>query len=154
ERWAEMVDRWQYGDPARPADPSVEAWAAMVRAVLCRRGVEQMRTDADEAARRFAAGSFMTPTPVHMQGLARVLSGDLDGSDACLQEAISIAEEVGSPEDLILALCERSLVAMARGEWSQAETLAGEAGAAVRRARLEESYPTPLVCAVQARAAI
>ena len=28
ERWADAVDRWQYGDPARPGDPSVEAWAA------------------------------------------------------------------------------------------------------------------------------
>ena len=27
ERWAGVVDRWQYGDPARPADPSAEAWA-------------------------------------------------------------------------------------------------------------------------------
>ena len=29
ERWADAVDRWQYGDPARPGDPSAEAWAAV-----------------------------------------------------------------------------------------------------------------------------
>ena len=28
ERWADAVDRWQYGDAARPDDPSAEAWAA------------------------------------------------------------------------------------------------------------------------------
>ena len=28
ERWADAVDRWQYGDPARPDDPAAEAWAA------------------------------------------------------------------------------------------------------------------------------
>src|SRR5580693_2597498 len=49
ERLADAVDRWQYGDPARPGDPSAEAWAALLRAVLCRRGAEQMRADADEA---------------------------------------------------------------------------------------------------------
>ena len=32
ERWADAVDRWQYGDPARPDDPATEAWAIMVRA--------------------------------------------------------------------------------------------------------------------------
>ena len=34
ERWADAVDRWQYGDPARPDDPSAEAWAALLRACL------------------------------------------------------------------------------------------------------------------------
>ena len=38
ERWAEVVDRWQYGNPARPDDPATEAWAAMVRALFCRHG--------------------------------------------------------------------------------------------------------------------
>src|ERR1700749_5237892 len=38
ERAADAVDRWQYGDPARPGDPSTEAWAALLRAFLCRRG--------------------------------------------------------------------------------------------------------------------
>ena len=82
ERWADAVDRWQYGDPARPDDPAAEAWAAMLRAILCRRGVEQMRADADEAVRRFAAESFVTPAPALLQGIARVLCGDLDGGDA------------------------------------------------------------------------
>ena len=49
-RWADAVDRWQYGDGSRPPDPSTEAWAALLRAILCRRGTEQMRSDADEAA--------------------------------------------------------------------------------------------------------
>ena len=57
-------------------------------------------------------------------------------------------------DDLAVALCERSLVAMARGEWDRAEVLAGQAGAVLRRAGIEESYATPLVCAVQARAAM
>jgi LuxR family transcriptional regulator, maltose regulon positive regulatory protein len=154
ERWADAVDRWQYGDPARPDDPSTEAWAAMVRAVLCRHGVERMRADADEAVSRFAAGSFVTPTPALMQGIARVLSGDLDGGDASLEDAASIAEQVGSPEDLVAALCERALVAITRGEWDRAEALSSQARTALRRARCEESYATPLVCAAQARVAL
>jgi len=151
ERWADVVDRWQYGDTARPDDPSTVAWATMVRAVLCRHGVEQMRADADEAVRMFAAGNFVSPTPVLVQGLARVLSGDPGDGDVCLEDAISLGEEVGSSDDVVIALCERSLVAMARGEWGRAETFAGQARAVSSRARLEESYFTPLVCAVQAR---
>jgi LuxR family transcriptional regulator, maltose regulon positive regulatory protein len=154
ERWADAVDRRQYGDTARPADPSTEAWAAMVRALLRRQGAAQMRADADEAVRRFVTESFVIPTHKLVQGIARVLSGDLDGGDASLEDAASIAEEVGSPEDLVLALCERALVAITRGEWDRAEALSGQARTALRRARREESYATPLVCAAQARVAL
>ena len=154
ERWADAVDCWQYGDPARPGDPAAKAWAAVMRTFLCRGGAEQMRADADEAVRRFAAQSFVTPAPAFLQGIARVLCGDLDGGDATLEDGISVGEEVGAHEDVALAMCERSLVAIARGEWGWAETLAGQADAVLRRAGIEESYATPLVCAVQARVAM
>src|ERR1022692_4518972 len=154
ERWAGVVDRWQYGDPARPGDPSAEAWAAVMRTFLCRRGVEQMRADADEAVQRFAAENFVTPAPAFLQGIARVLCGDLDGGDEALEDGVSVGEEVGAHEDVALALCERSLLAMARSDWGRAEVLAGQAGAVLRPAGLEDSDATPLLSAVQARAAM
>ena len=154
ERWADAVDRWQYGDPARPGDPSAEAWAALLRAILCRRGTEQMRADADEAVRRFAAGSFVTPAPALLQGIARILCGDLDGGDASLADAVSVGEEADAPDDLAVALCERSLMAMAHNQWDRAEVLAGQAGTVLHRAGIEESFATPLICALRARAAI
>jgi len=154
ERWAEMVDRWQYQQAARADDPSAEAWAAMVRASLCRHGVKQMRADADEAVRRLAAENIVAPVAALLQGVARILCGDLDGGDASLQDAVSALEKVGAHENLAIALCERSLVAMARGDWSRAGALAGQAGLVLRRAGIEDSYATPLVCAVQARTAL
>jgi LuxR family transcriptional regulator, maltose regulon positive regulatory protein len=154
ERWADVVDRWQYGDASRPGDPSAEAWAALMRAWLCRRGAEQMRADADEAVRRFSAESFVTPAPALTRGIARILCGDLEGGDASLRDAVDVGEEVGAHEDVALALCVRSLVAMAGSDWGRAEALAGQSGAVLRRAGIEETYATPLVCAAQARAAM
>jgi LuxR family maltose regulon positive regulatory protein len=154
ERWADAIDRWQYQDGAQPDDPAAEAWAALLRAFLCRRGVEQMRADTDEAVHRFAAGSFATPAPAFLRGLACVLSGDLDGGDASLEDALGVPQEAGAPEDFAAAYCERSMVAMARGDWAQAQSLAGQAGAVLRRAGIEEGFLTPLACAVQARVAI
>jgi LuxR family maltose regulon positive regulatory protein len=113
-----------------------------------------MRADADEAARRFAAGSFVTPAPALMQGIARILCGDLEEGDESLEDAVSVREVTGSPEDLAVALCERSLVAMARSQWDRAEVLSGRARAVLRRAGVEASFAIPLICALRARAAV
>jgi LuxR family maltose regulon positive regulatory protein len=156
ERWADAVDRRQLGAPARvddpSADPSAEAWAALLRAVLCRDGVERMRADADEAARRFAAENIAAPAAALFQGFARVLGGDLDAGDAFLEHAISIGD-VGAPDVLAHALCERSLIAMTRGHWSRVEALADDARTVLRRAVIEDSDAAALVSAVQARVA-
>jgi LuxR family maltose regulon positive regulatory protein len=154
ERWADAVDHWQYGDPARRADPGTEAWAALLRAVLSRRGLEHMRADAGEAARGFADQGVAEPGPALLQGIARFLSGDLDGGDACLEDAASVAAATGAADVLVTALCERSLIAMARGEWDRAEVLATQARIPLREAGVEESYVTPLACAAQARIAL
>ena len=153
ERWADVVDRWQSQDTARPDDPVTRAWATVLRASFCRYGVKQMRADADEAARRFAAAGIVAPVAVLMQGIARVLCGDPDGGDAFLADAISLGD-VSTPEVFAGALCERSLLVMARNQWSQAEALASQVHSVLRRTGIEDSYVTALVCAVQARVAL
>jgi LuxR family transcriptional regulator, maltose regulon positive regulatory protein len=153
ERCADAVDRWQHERAEGDEDLPAEAWAALLRAVLCRHGVQRMRADADEAGRRCAAVSLVTPTPALMRGIAHVLSGDLDDGDACFEDAVGVGEAAGAPEELAIALCERSLLAMARGEWDHAESFAAQARASLRRAGFEDSYVTPLICAVHARVA-
>ena len=68
ERWADVADHWQYGEASRPESPAAEAWAALLRAVLCQHGVKQMRADADEAARRLAARASRPCSRAHARG--------------------------------------------------------------------------------------
>ena len=149
ERWADALDRWQYGNTGRPDDPATEAWAAVVRALLCRCGAERMRADADEAARGFAATGIVAPVAALMQGIARILCGDPEGGDAFFEDVVGF-RELAAPDTLSNALGERSLLAMARGDWSQAEALASQASSVVRRSEFER----PLYRAVQARVAL
>ena len=149
DRWAAVVDRWEYGDENPADDPAALAWAATVRAALCRQGVKQMRTDADEAVQRFAAAGIVAPVAGLCQGLALILSGDSHGADAVLEEAITVGRDVGAPDVLAYLWCERSLLAIARGDWSSAGAFASQAHTVVRRAGIEEM----LVCALQARVA-
>jgi ATP/maltotriose-dependent transcriptional regulator MalT len=126
-----------------------------LRAILCRRGAEQMRADADEAARKFAAAKSAPISAIPLvQGTARVLCGDLDGADAFFADALSIEEERQVPELIAVTLCERSLVAMARSQWDQAGACASRARACMRQAGIEDSFAAALTSAAQARVAM
>jgi LuxR family transcriptional regulator, maltose regulon positive regulatory protein len=153
DRWADAVDRWQQQDAAWPDNPAAP-WAALLGAMLCRHGARRMRADADEAARKFAAENLATAGPALLQGVARVLSSDLDGGDASLRAAVGLGKDTGAYEIAAAALSERSLVAVARSQWAWADALAGQAHVMLRAARVEDSYVTPLVYAVQARSAL
>ena len=154
ERWAVVMDGWPDGHQNGLADPAVGAWAAAVRAFMGRHGITQMLADADEAVRAFPAAGIVSSAPALLQGIARLLAGDLDGGDAALADAVVLGQQTGTLDIAAHALAERSLVAMARGQWDQAEDLAGHAGTALRRAGAEDGYVAPLVCAVQARTAL
>ncbi|HEX6527366.1 MAG TPA: LuxR C-terminal-related transcriptional regulator [Streptosporangiaceae bacterium] len=150
ERWAQIVDRWQYGNASRRDDPPAEAWAAVVRAIMCPRGIEQMRADADEGVAKLSAAHIVAPVAVLCQAVARILSGDPDSSEMLLEDVVNVAEDVGAHEVQADALDEQALLAMADGEWSRAELLAKQADDVLRRIGLE----TLLARAVQARAAM
>jgi LuxR family maltose regulon positive regulatory protein len=112
-----------------------------------------MGADADEAARRLTTAGIVAPVAAFLQGIARVLCGDPDGADASFENAISIGG-IGAPDVLAMALCERSLLAMAHNDWGLAEELAGQARGVLHQGGSEDSYVTPLVCAAQARVAM
>jgi LuxR family transcriptional regulator, maltose regulon positive regulatory protein len=132
DRWAAVVDRWRSRSPG-PRDPQTEGWAALLCAILCRQGIDQMRADADEAARSFAAVGLAVPAVALYRGIAQMLSGDPDGGDAYLEEAVGNGD-VGAPDILATALCYRSLIAMARNQWSQAEAFASQTRPLLRAA--------------------
>jgi LuxR family maltose regulon positive regulatory protein len=130
---------------ARTASSSARAWWGLT---TLRRSTWPETLGAVHLSAR--AASTITSGPALLQGIARVLSGDLDG-DATLADAVSLGELTGAYEVGAGALAERSLVAMARGDWGQAEDLASQARSTLSQAGIGDSYITPLVSAVQAR---
>jgi LuxR family transcriptional regulator, maltose regulon positive regulatory protein len=154
DHWADVVDRGQRGNGRRTDGPGPAAWAVLLRADLCRHGVEQMRADADEAVRMFASEPAVLPSPMLCQGIARVLCGDPEGGSAAFGEAIRLGNEAGVHEVAAAALSERALLAAAQEDWASAGVLAQQSRTALRQAGTGDSYLTPLVCAAEARAAL
>ena len=100
--------------------------------------------------REFLTRTAVAAAAALFQGIARVLSGDLDGADASFQDAVQAGEQLGTPESTAQALTERSLLAMARNQWSQAEALAEQASAVSGRSKVKDA----LLGAVLARSAL
>ena len=99
-----------------------------------------MSADADEAVQRFAAVGVVAPVAKFLQGIALVLGGDPDGGDAAFEEAFSTGEGIGAPDILADTLCERSLLAIARGDWDRAEALAAQARGVLPQGGPDEAF--------------
>ena len=147
ERWADSAER------APEGDPSTAGPLALLRAALCRAGGPQMASDAELALALAPAGGAWQASAQLLLGISHLLAGDLDLADNCLADAVEVGEDAGAGSAMV-ALAERSILAMGRGGWRQAEALAEQAGAGARGASLERHPGGALLLAVTARLAI
>jgi LuxR family transcriptional regulator, maltose regulon positive regulatory protein len=151
DRWAGAVGRAPAGagsGAGRSGGPQ-----ALLRAALCRGGVEQMGTDADLALVLAPAGGARQAAAQLLLGISHLLAGRQDEAERHLADAAEVGEDAGVDAGM-LALAERAILAMARGEWGQAEELAGRAAGGARGAWLERYPSGALLHAVTARLAI
>jgi len=153
ERWAAAAE----GDPATgtlPDGNTMEATLAYMQALLCRRGVAQMRCDAQLALAGFSPVSPYRATMLHTEGVSHLLEGDLDRADPLLVRAFDVATSAGAVPFLPVVLAERGIVAIASNEWDAAEAFAEQALAIVRDDSLDRYWTSALVYAFVARCAL
>lgn len=153
EHWSATVDDWWRDGVASRLDLDTAAAAVAFQAMSCRRGVERMRVDADQAAQLSARAHARSAVAPLLQGVARMLAGD-ERADDFLADA-EIRDGAPRPDELLaVTRVERALLAIGRDDWRAAERLADRAGNALREAEMLDSYAAPLVDAVHARAAL
>ena len=153
ERWADAAARASSREPSPDGDNPVDGWRALLGAALCRDGVERMRSDAQTAVALLPAGSSWRPTAHLLLGIAYLLAGDPDAADRALADAAQLGEDDGV-DAATVALAEQALVAISRGAWEEAETLAERARSTSRGVWLEQHLTCVLLHAVSARLAI
>jgi LuxR family maltose regulon positive regulatory protein len=117
ERWADVAGRVAAATSLPDGSPSIEPWLALIRALLCRDGVEQMRADAELAARTMAPGSFWRITAMMYRAAAHLMAGDLDRADVLFGDVVAEGQAAGIMFGPCIALAERSLLAIASGDW-------------------------------------
>lgn len=152
ERWAATAER--AAPDARMADGSpLASWVALVRALLCRHGLEQMRRDAETAGAGLAPGSRWRSAALAMEGISWLLDGRPDRADRVLADAVAVGLDTGAAPAVAIALAERAVVAMRRDDWEDASRILDRALGTVREGDLEHHPPTALVHALAARIA-
>jgi LuxR family maltose regulon positive regulatory protein len=152
ERWAAVAERTP-AEGTAPDGSTIESWRAIMRAFLCRRGVGELRRDARIAHDGLRPASRWRPTALALEGVGWLLEGEPDRADPLLARAVEAGVDIGAWPVTAAALAERAIVAIGRGDWHEAESLA-ERGAAIARDRHLTDYgSSALVYALVARTA-
>jgi LuxR family maltose regulon positive regulatory protein len=153
ERWAAAAERGLAAN-GFTRSPTMEPWLALLRALLCRDGVDQMRADARTAVAGLAPGSPWSATALLLEGTADVLAGEADRADAVLAHAAEVATHIGALPAASAALAQRAVVAIARHDWIEADSLSDRGLEIARAGQLNDYEMSPLLHAVAARTAL
>ena len=111
ERWADAAEQGPV-DGTLPDGSTVQSYRALLRALLCRDGVDRMRADTQAALDELSPGSQWRPTAQLLEGICYLLAGETDRADPLLAHAAEVATDARALPAVAIALAERSLVAM------------------------------------------
>jgi LuxR family transcriptional regulator, maltose regulon positive regulatory protein len=153
ERWADAAEQGPAAGTL-PDGSTVESYRALLRALLCRHGLDRMRADTQAALDELGPGSQWRPTAQLLEGICHLLAGQADRADPILAHAAEVATGAGALPAAAIALAERSLVAMEHQDWQQAITLAEQAQGVVKAGGLGGYVASALVHAAAARVAV
>jgi LuxR family maltose regulon positive regulatory protein len=127
-------------------------------ALMCRQGVERMRSDLQDAAREIpGAGSASDteyPMRLFLSGVANLLLGDVEAADHRLTDAAELLDGAHRAPLLSVTLAYRAAIALDRGDSSEGEALVEKALEVARRGHAESFVTSLLVFGLAARVAL
>jgi LuxR family maltose regulon positive regulatory protein len=176
-RWPTIAieGAWVYalhGDPARSArladiaevgdeesgsldgSASIASARAMLRAAMCRHGVDAMRSDAALAYELEPASSVWRPLAVGLLGMAAMLQSGAPEAETLFAEATDAVGPQAGSAALTISWAERASLSLARGDTREAARSVERAAEIVVAKGLAEYATTALTVAVSANVAI
>jgi LuxR family maltose regulon positive regulatory protein len=150
-RWARVVERSTPHGPMPDGTAEPGPWLALLRAAMCRRGLDALGVDAETAVGGLASFSPWRPAALLMRGVAALFDGDGERADAALADAVEVARAQDAADVLSMALAERAVCALDGGDPARGCRFADDARSTVERFGLEGRATTALVLAVGAR---
>ena len=139
-----------------PADgtASFDSARAMLRAVMCAAGPEQMMVDANFAVAQEPPWSPWRDTALLMSAHAQLLAGGVDQACALFADASAAGAALGNTDTIIDGESELALVAMDRGQWATAADHVERALAVIDEHRMQDYAASVIAYAEAARLAV
>ncbi|TCN31677.1 LuxR family maltose regulon positive regulatory protein [Kribbella orskensis] len=154
ERWMARVDAASFDQVPVDGTASFDSARAMLRAVMCASGPEQMMVDADAAVAQEPPWSLWLDTALLLSAHARLLTADLDEAQVLFVEAVSIGATLGNTDTVVDGEAELALLAMDRGRWAEAAERVERALVVIDAHRMQDYAVSLLAFAVAARLAV
>jgi LuxR family maltose regulon positive regulatory protein len=152
ERWAAAAERASSAG-ILPDGSTTEATLAYLRAIVCRKGIGEMRRDAQLAWEGLSPASPYRATMLYTEGISFLLEGDPTRAGPILARALNLATHSGSLPLAGLILAEQCGVAAERNDWAEVTTLAEQAAAIVEDGHFGDYWTSALAYAWASRAA-
>lgn len=153
-RWASIVEVASFERTPQDGTASFDSARAMLRAMMCADGPEQMMADASFAMSEEPAWSPWRDTALSLLAGAHLLAGDLDRAAALSAEAASAGAERANADTVVFGESELALMAMDRGEWEEAAEHLDLALSTIDELRLHDYALSVLAFAGAARLAL
>ncbi len=148
-RWADVADRVDLGVGLQ-ADQFSSA-RAVLRAALCRRGVDEMLADAAFAVSHEPPTGEWRTMALWLHGEAHLLADDIERASSCFDEVVAAPLRHGQPGAFAVSLNQLAWLAMDRNDWSSADALIERALDIVEHSNLQDYILAMLVHASSAR---
>jgi LuxR family transcriptional regulator, maltose regulon positive regulatory protein len=138
ERWAAFVETASFDGVPADGMASFESSRAMMRAMICSAGPEQMLADATFAVARESAWSPYRDTVLWLLAEAHLLAGHLAEACSVFAEASAIAAANGNSDNTVMCESHLAWLAMDRGDWQEAAGRLGTALAIIDEKRMHD----------------
>ena len=154
ERWAAIADGASFDQVPLDGSASFNSARAMLRAVMCAAGPEQMLADARVAVDEEPAWSPWRDTALVLLAEAHLLAGDRGHSAVLFAEGASLGAVLGNTDTVVLGGSELAFLAMDRQDWTDASEQLEPALATIDEHRMDDYVVSVLAFAAAARLAV
>ncbi len=154
QRWAAIIDAASYDQVPMDGSASFDSARAMLRAMMCANGPDQMMTDASLAVAQEPPWSSWRDTALCTLAEAHLLTGDIDRAAALFTETSTLGASLGNTDTIVDSEAELAVLALDRGRWTQAAEHLKPALAITDEHRMHDYATSVLAFAGAARLAI
>jgi LuxR family maltose regulon positive regulatory protein len=138
QRLAAFLDTASFDQIPVDGTASFKSARAMLRALMCRAGPQQMVTDATYAAAAEPPWSPWQAMALCLCAEAQLLLGDVERATAVFEETCTVAAALGNVSSLVVSRSELAQLAMDGGRWPEAAEHLQPALATVDESRLHD----------------